>query len=377
MFTEAFFFNFIIDWKLQYLILFINYILIFRITKVTFQKHFVNLLMFLIIHGLIAYSIIWIPLNYMASQILGISVVGFYYYNFVKLYKINELINVYSNLAFWTATIGYFLYFFEIRIGNFGDPRFYSYFKEPAHYCIVVLPACYYYYKTKKYFKFLMIFSTLILSTSSLGYVGCGLLFLLPNLSLKRFGYFAIVTPFLCAAFYFVYINYPFFEMRVSETASNLKAAKTGKFDRDTNLSTYVLISNMYIAKNNIIEHPLGSGIGSHHHMHFNHYSSRMRPPEYLVTLGRHKDNSFDANSLFTRICSEFGLIGFTLLICFLFFAIKTFSSDKLFFAQGVVIYFLLKLFRDGTYFPPELFFFVWVFYFSYKEYIDSQERLI
>ena len=374
IFTEAFFFNFIIDWKLQYLILLINYILLFKVTKFTFEKNFVSILLFLIIHGIITYTIIWIPPNFMISQILGIAVVGFYYYNFVKLYKPIELITLYSKMAFWTAIIGYFLYFFEIRIGNIGDPRFYSYFKEPAHYCIVVLPACYFYLKTKKYFRFLVIFSTLILSTSSLGYVGCGLMFLLPNLTFKRIGYFLAITPVLAATFYYVYTEYPFFEMRVSETAENLKVINSGKFKNYTNLSTYILIANIYIAKNNIIEHPLGSGIGSHHFMYLNHYLKLMRPPEYLIIQGKQTDNSFDANSLFTRMSSEFGLFGIVFIIFLLTFATKTFQSDDLFFEQGVVIYFLLKLFRDGTYFPPELFFFAWVFYFSYKEYLQTKE---
>ncbi len=374
MFTEAFFFNFIIDWKLQYLILIINYILLFKITKLTFEKNFLYLLLFFLIHGLIAYTLIWIPLNYMISQILGIAVVSFYYYNFVKLYKPAELISAYVNTTFWVAVIGFYFYFFNINFGNFGEIRFHSIFKEPAHYCIVVLPACYYYLKTKKYFRFLVIFITLILSESSLGYVGCGLIFLLPNLTLKRVGYFVAITPVLFATFYYVYNNYPFFRMRVSETASSLKIINSGKFKNYTNLSTYVLISNIYIAKQNIIEHPLGSGIGSHHFMYLEHYLRLMRPPVYLVIQHKQTDNSFDANSLFTRICSEFGIIGFVFIIFLLTFAAKIYKTDDLFFAQGVVIYFLLKLFRDGTYFPPELFFFVWVFYFSYKDFLKTKE---
>lgn len=374
IFTEAFFFNFIIDWKLQYLILFVNYFILLRISKLTLEKKFLCLLLFLFAHGLIAYTIIWIPLNYMISQILGITVVGTYYYNFVKLYKPIELINVYLKIAFWVAVIGFPMYFFKINIGNEGEFRFHSIFKEPAHYCIVVLPACYYYFKTKKYLRFSIIFSTLIISQSSLGYVGCGLLFLLPNLTLKRIGYFVAITPIIFITFYYVYTEYPFFQLRVSETASSLKVINSGKFKNYTNLSTYVLISNLYIAKKNILEHPLGSGIGSHHFMYLEHYLKLMSPPEYLVIQKKQTDNSFDANSLFTRICSEFGLIGLIFILYMLSFAVKTYKSDSLFFSQGIVIYFLLKLFRDGTYFPPEIFLFVWLFYFTYKEVLEKNK---
>ena len=374
IFTEAFFFNYIIDWKLQYLILFINYFLLLKISKLTLEKKFVYLLLFLFAHGLIAYTIIWIPLNYMASQVLGITIVGAYYYNFVKLYKPIELINAYLKIAFWVAVIGFPLYVFKINIGNEGEFRFHSIFKEPAHYCIVVLPACYYYFKTKKYFLFSIIFISLIISQSSLGYVGCGLMFLLPNLTLKRISYFVAITPVLCATFYYVYTEYPFFQLRVSETASSLKVINSGEFKNYTNLSTYVLISNLFIAKKNIIDHPLGSGIGSHHFMYLEHYLKFMSPPEYLIIQNKQTDNSFDANSLFTRICSEFGIIGIIFMLYMLSFAIKTYKNDGLLFSQGIVIYFLLKLFRDGTYFPPEIFLFVWVFYFSNKEFLEKNK---
>jgi hypothetical protein len=374
IFTEAFFFNYIIDWKLLYLIIFVNFFLILKYKNLKFNTYFIALLVFFFVHGAICYTLIKIPYNFMLSQILGIAVVGTYFYNFVKLYKPIEIINVYCKMAFWVAVIGYPLYFLDIHVGNVGDNRFYSFFKEPAHYAIVVLPACYYYFKEKKYFRFFTIFSTIIISSSSLGYVGCGLLFLLPNLTLKRIGYFAIVTPFLIATFIYVYSNFEFFKMRVEETYSSLKVVNTGKFDNYTNLSTYVLISNAYIAKKNIVDHPFGSGIGSHHFMHTQHYLKEMRPPAYLVTQNKQTDNSFDANSLFTRICSEFGLFGFIGIVLALFFVAKAYNHKELYFAQGIVIYFLLKLFRDGTYFPPEFFFFIWIFYFSYKDFITNKQ---
>lgn len=373
IFTEAFFFNFIIDWKLQYLILFSNYILLLRITSIKLEKNFVYLVLFFFVHGLIAYAIIWIPINYMLSQILGIAIIGVYYYNFVKIYKPIELIKVYLKITFWVVLIGFPLYFFKINIGNEGEFRFHSIFKEPAHFCIVVLPACYYFLKTKQYFHFLIVFIALVLSESSLGYIGCGLIFLLPNLTLKRIGYFIAITPLLFATFYYVYTEYPFFKLRVSETTTSLNVINTGKFKNYTNLSTYVLISNLYIAKQNLIEHPLGSGIGSHHFMYVEHYLKLMNPPEYLVTQNKQTDNSFDANSLFTRICSEFGILGFVSILYILSIAFKTYKNDELYFSQGVIIYFLLKLFRDGTYFPPELFFFIWIFYFSYKNFKGNE----
>lgn len=364
IFTEAFFFNYIIDWKLFYLIIFINYYLIIQNYKtLKINIYFKYILIFFIIHGIFTYSLIGIPPNFMISQILGISIVALYFYNFVLLYKLEEIIKVYLKFVLIVALIGYPFYFLNI---NLNDGRLQSIFKEPAHYVIVVIPGCYYFFKNKEYFKFLVVFGTLILSSSSLGYLGCALIFLLPNLTLNRIKYLAITLPFLFIAFNYTYKNYEFLQIRVDDTIENLKVINSGKFNNETNLSSYLIIANAFIMKENVKDHPLGSGIGSHHYMHHNKYIQKVRPPEYLVTLKRHKDNSFDANSLFNRICSEFGIIGLGFILYIIFVTSKVYKYN-LYFSQGIFIYFLLKLFRDGTYFPPEMFFFIWLIYFEIK----------
>jgi hypothetical protein len=307
----------------------------------------------------------------MISQILGIAVIGTYFYNFTALFKPIEIVRVYGKMCVYVALIGYVLHFLGI---NYVDGRLNIIFKEPAHYVIVVIPACYYYLKTKKYLSFAIIFGTLILSNSSLGYIGCGLLFLIPNLTLKRIGYLVGLLPVVAIVFYYAYTELPFFRLRVDDTYSSLNVINTGKFEPYTNLSSYVLISNMFIAKKNIADHPLGSGIGSHHYMHTEIYSKQMRTPKYIRIEHKQFDNSFDANSLFTRICSEFGFIGMFLVFFVLYKASNCYKYPDLYFAQGIFIYFLLKLFRDGHYFPPELFFFIWLFYFTVKEHYKTIE---
>ncbi|MFC4738424.1 O-antigen ligase family protein [Flavobacterium ponti] len=309
----------------------------------------------------------------MLSQILGIAVVGTYYYNFVRINDVNNLIKTYVNIALFIAIIGFPLYFLGINFNTYNDPRFYSILKEPAHYVILVLPACYYYFKTKKYISFFIIFITLIISNSSLGYIGCGLIFILPNLNRKRLIYLSATVPFVIISFIYTYNNFEFFKLRVDDTVENLKVIKTGKFKEDTNLSSYVMLANIYIMKENIKEHPFGSGIGSHHYMHTKKYLKTMRPPQYLRSQKRHTDNSFDANSLFNRMLSEFGVIGLIFIIISFILFYNCFTSSDYIFSQGLVIYFILKLFRDGHYFPPELFFFIWIFYFSF---IKSKSNL-
>jgi len=371
IFTEAFFFNFIIDWKLLYAIIIINYCLLLRLGKLKINKYFALIMSGVFVHAIIVNLIIGIPPNYMFSQIIGITIIGTYYYNFIPLFDKEDIIKVYVKMCFYAAIIGYIFYFLNI---NLNDGRLQSIFKEPAHYVIVVIPACYYFMKQKQYAFFLTLFGTLILSNSSLGYIGCALMFIMPNISLKRMVYLVCLLPIVFGSFYYIYNNYTFFKMRVEETYESLNVINTGKFKEDTNLSSYALISNLFVAKNNITEHPFGTGIGSHLYMHNKVYLKKMRPPEYLRVQHLQAINATDANSLFTRIVSEMGVLGFLLVVVLMYKASKIYSAEELIMAQGIFIYFILKLFRDGHYFPPELYFFIWYFYYSFQDYNRKKE---
>ncbi|RKS26395.1 O-antigen ligase-like membrane protein [Flavobacterium endophyticum] len=376
IFTEAFFFNFIIDWKLLYLIIIVNYFLIIRIQKtIRFNKYFIFIILGLLIHGLITNIIIGVPINYMFSQLIGITIIATYYYNFTTLYDRNEIIEVYTKLSLIVAAIGYPMWLLNINVND--GIRLQSIFKEPAHYVIVVLPACYYFLKTKRYWPFLIILGTIILSSSSIGYFGIGLMFILPNITFKRIKYLFIITPILVGAFVYVYSNYEFFKLRADDTYKSLNAFNTGKFEEYTNLSTYAILSNAFVAKENVSDHPLGSGIGSHYYMHTQQYIKDLRIPPYIIINDSKEINAKDACSLFLRMCSDLGIIGFLFIVVVLVYVSKAYRNNKLIFAQAVVIYLLLKLFRDGHYFPPEMYFFIWLLYFELKDYGKSKNNLI
>ena len=367
IFSEGFFFNFIIDWKLLYLIIFVNYFLIIKYKTLRVNKTFLIVIASLLAHAILCYTIIQIPPNYFISQLLGITITGLYFYNFFLVADLSKVTKLYLSLSVYIAILGLIFYFLRLNPFAYFDNEFrlMSIFKEPAHYVVVVLPACYFFLRSKLFLKFFILFISIILSESSLGYIGCGMMFIFPFLNLKKLKYLLIAVPLILTVFFYTYKNFESFQMRVDDSMDNLTVLKNGKFDESTNLSSYVMLSNLYITKQNIIEHPLGSGIGSHHYMFTTRYHKTMRPPNYINKLGHKFDNSFDANSLFTRISSEFGIIG---IICVIFFLIRSFSvsfSNSNFILQGILIYFLLKLFRDGTYFPPELFFFIWMFYFT------------
>jgi hypothetical protein len=382
IFTEGLFFNLIIDWKLLYLIILVNYVVLLKYYKtIKINIYFKYIVGFLFIHAAICYTIIGIPPNYMLSQLLGMSIVGVYFYNFVSIYKTEEIIAVFLSIALFVAILAYPLYFLNFHPFKHHDNEFrlMSIFKEPAHYAVVALPACYFYLKKRSYFRFLIIFGTLILTNSTLGYLGCALMFIIPNLSLKRIGYFIATIPIMVGIFYYVYSEYPFLKLRVDDTYETLNSVNTGKFKEYTNLTTYSILSNVFIAKENFIEHPLGTGIGSHFYVYNTIYKKNMRPPEYLRIQNLHNSNSTDANSLFVRMVSEMGVFGLFLIAFLMYWAAKSFTlnSSELFFAQGVFIYLLLKLFRDGHYFTPELYLFIWLLYFEIKLALKTKESLL
>jgi hypothetical protein len=378
IFTEAFFFNFIIDWKLFYLIILTNFILIAKHFGLRYSKRFFLLLGAISMHAIICCTTLLIPPNYFLSQILGITITSLYFYNVIPLIPMEHIRKVYVNLCFYSAIIGYIFYFLKIdTLAHFKNEfRLMSIFKEPAHYVVVVIPACYYYFKTKNYLRFFVVFISIVLSESSLGYIGCALMFLLPYINFRKLLYLVAISPILGIIFYYTYKNVDTFKLRVDETMENLNAVNNGKFDEYTNLSSYVFLSNLYITKQNFSEHPLGSGLGSHHHMYINHYYKNMRAPEYLKFLNHDKDNSYDANSLMNRMVSEFGILGILLVVFLLIKAYKKSFKTNDFLLQGIFIYFLLKLFRDGTYFPPELYFFVWLFILSNPQKPDQEKVL-
>lgn len=371
IFTEGLFFNFIIDWKLIYLIILSNYVIMIKYYKLKLNNYFILLLIALFVHGVVTNLFIGIPPNFMLAQLIGMSIMGIYYYNFVSLYNLDDIINLYVKISFYVAVIGYVFYFLNFHplahIPN--ETRLMSIFKEPAHYAVVVMPACFYYFKIKNYFRFFILFGTLILSNSSLAYIGCALIFIIPNLSLKRLGYFVAIVPVIVGVFYYIYTEYPFLKLRVDDTYETLNSVNSGKFKEQTNLSSYAILSNMFIAKENVMDHPFGSGIGSHLYVHNTIYSKGMRAPEYLRKQNLEDTNATDANSMFIRIVSEMGILGLILILSLMYLASKSFSfnTNQMFFAQGVFIYLLLKLFRDGHYFPPEFYLFVWVLYFGLK----------
>jgi hypothetical protein len=131
------------------------------------------------------------------------------------------------------------------------------------------------------------------------------------------------------------------------------------------NLSTYFLFSNLYVTRRTFAVHPiLGTGLGSNEVVHAEYIGSAPGMAFFIGNLAYNASNR-DAGSLFLRITAEFGLVGIVA-VAFLLYRYRP-SEEEPYAAIGfaVLLYLFLKLFRNGHYFTPEMYFFIWSYVFS------------
>jgi hypothetical protein len=163
--------------------------------------------------------------------------------------------------------------------------------------------------------------------------------------------------------------------MRIKQTYESLEAVKTGEFEKYTNLSSYAVLSNLFITRQNLLEHPLGTGLGSYRHQ-YDFYFNKMSPPPYLIPQDLHKINRDDSSSLFLRLFSDLGLFALLFFGIFCLTGLKLMSGNN-FIRQGTLFYLILKLIREGHYFPPEFYFFLMIFLKDFDEDTISTKSLL
>jgi hypothetical protein len=375
LFTEDFYFHYGIDLKLYYLILISNFFLFAYYNKVTIHKNLFIMIGFLAIHGLISYVWLQHPIKSLIAQLLGISISSIYYYNFIKNYGVEKVFKVYLDFALLIALLA--IPMFYLQINSFSEFRLNGILTEPAHYAAIMLPATYVFLRDKKYLRLGIIFVTIFLSKSSIGYIGLGLILILPLLKTKYFVKYAwIVFIIIGSSSYYLSTqwNKPIDEnksnvlvRRLKQTTKSLSAIYTGKFEKHTNLSTYAFLSNSFITQKIVLDKPFGTGLGSYQY-EYDRYYSLIKPPPYLVELKQSKINKTDANSLFLRMLADLGIFAVLIFIYVGYRSYKLFSSEKKIIQQSTFFYLIVKLIREGHYFSPEFYFFLFIFLKDFDE---------
>ena len=375
LFTEDFVFHWIIDWKLFYVIVLSNFILIATRKKLTIKRNIIVLILFLFVHGAIFYFWFQNPIKSLFAQLMGISISSIYYYNFLKNYGTKLAFRKYLEVAIFIAVLAIPMYFLNINV--FMQNRLNGILSEPAHYAAIMLPATYAFLRNKNYLKLIIILITIFLSKSTIGYIGLVLILLLPLLKEKhliRYSWIVIILIGTSTYYISTQWNNPIDEnesnvlvRRLKQTNESLSAAFTGKFEEHTNLSTYAFLSNTFISREIFTTKPLGTGLGSYPY-EYDKYYSLMKPPPYLVELEQSKINRTDANSLFLRMLADLGIFAIFIFIYFAYRSITLFRNDKKVFQQSSFFYLILKLVREGHYFPPEFYFFLLIFLKEFDE---------
>ena len=361
VFSESLFFRFYIDFKIFYILVFINFIIFSFSNKFHFSKTISRVLLVLLLIGFYTILIGENTTVRLISQLVGIFFVSNYFYSFFNIIdvKIEKIFKFYSHTALVISIYGIIQSVILSIINNELIPVK-GILLEPAHFAAIVLPSCYYFYKSSSNSHnnlfFLIVLIAIIFSFSSIGYLGVlfGVILLPNKLTFKRI----ITTAFFIFIIFSVLIQYVNqFEVRTKDTIDSISNQNLG----GVNLSTYALLSNLYVAVNSFTNHPIiGSGIGSHlisHNKYIDSIEGVDSFSEEFVNL-----NAQDANSLFLRVLSETGLLGILLVF---YFIVKNFSSENNIISKAILIYFFCKLFREGHYFSPELYFFVFAYYYN------------
>ena len=355
----------IIDIKLFYFFLITNSLILILNNRIKLHVYLLALIAFFFIHGLITYTLYDTPYIYLIKQIFGISAVAVYYYNVFRLFNHKILLNIYLNLTIVFCIIA--LVFYPFGILDKEEFRMDGLMSEPSKFVIVNLPALFYFLKKNKYGHSLVLLLGLVFAQSSVGYIGVllimSILFLRKN-TIKYLGF--TVIPIVIFV-YFLSKN-ELFQDRYVSTVENLRVLETGEFSHDTNLSTFALLKNAHITKNNFLDHPFGTGLGSFVHWH-DKYIQDLKLPPYIHIIEFQDINSEDANSMLLRMTSDLGLFGLLIFLGFILLGIIAFFTNydiekkTIFF--GMYIYFTLKFMRMGHYFNEEMYFFLYLLIFS------------
>lgn len=376
IFTESFFVHYGIDWKLFYIILISNsFILGYKYT-LKIHKNLLILLGFFLLHGFLMFLLFSNPLPSLIAQLLGISVSSIFYYNLYRIYTFQPLVEVYKRIAFALAILAIPMFYFKINTFVFN--RLNGILTEPAHYAAIMLPALYLFFRKGAYFKAGIVLLTIFLTKSSVGFIALVFMLLVPLVKLKYFVRYSIIA-IVILLFSGIYIASKWDEKidenksnkivrRLKQTQDSFNAVHTGKFNPDTNLSSYAFLSNLFVTKEIVLNNPFGMGLGSYRHEYDKVYP-KLSPPEYLITLKQSTINRTDANSLLFRMLADLGVFGLLIFIYFLYRSIKIFGKDGKQAQQSSFFYLITKLIREGHYFSPEFYFFVFLFLDGSDEY--------
>lgn len=321
--------------------------------------------------------------------------------------KIISILRIYNNLAVITILLailqivifiltkytflpqnllsGYPTYTFESEIFNL-IPRAPSFFSEPAHYSMFLLPSVYIsiLHLTNKFeytllmskYKAVFLVLGMVFTFSIVGYISmiiCLTSVFLKRDQVKKYNFRKYLIAFSFTTILLLLI----LSSPLSNKFTSLFNQSISQSDYNyttSDLTGFALVSNTLVASKSLVStYFLGSGFNSHSKNYDLYIGHNFTDKQIIMEL-----NKEDAGSLYLRILSELGFPGLILFFSFLYkFKIKPNVLPKQSIYKFVNTLSLLMILcyclRQGSYLSVFFLFFSSLYYYSYIEFIRTR----
>lgn len=322
--------------------------------------------------------------------LVGIHFVGYYTFFTSKVVSINDVWQKYLKFCEIIGYVGVFqggmMLVLQINPFSFvnalphevqadGIIRLHAFFGEPGYLASFLIP--YIIYSITNYSdidkkKFFITFFVFIATFAAAAFavIFVYVIYRLINSKYKVFSY-------VCAVLLVTYVSMEISGVSedndksgISEPLVKIEESFKAFSDMDPylfeslNASTYATMTNLWVAIN-APSRILGTGIGTHEQSY-----TQLYPPSTYKNYGL---NMQDAYSLFTRVFSEFGVVGLMVLFFLLY---KGFNKSNII-NVSCFFYILSLLIRGGHYTINGVFFFALIYYFTSKRYKEDEQYAV
>lgn len=333
----------------------------------------------LLIHFCVTNYFVGYPIGKFIQQFILLLLLSVSYYQFFLNYvpDLNRLWDKYIRFCVFLSYFGLIQFLFYILVNiditffiSFIDYapqqsyRLRSYFLEPGYFATFIIPAVSYCFLQKDYWRqhkrrVIILVTALLLTFATIGYFVMFFFFVYRYKKIiLKYCYFLMVPIVMFVLFVLNYstesqdMNSSWKAM-VTKTSESINAFSDfePEYFEVLNLSTYALLTNLWVAN----EAPCrltGTGLGTH---------------EINYEMGYQSDffqyglNQTDAYSLFTRLYSEFGIIG-VFLVIYLLFKYRNINNPI---NVAILVVFISYFIRGGHYFIYGVVFYAYLFYYT------------
>lgn len=289
-----------------------------------------------------------------------------WFYKYVSLVYILSLIGIVQFVIMSVTQVDIFPYTLDGMVTQ-NSGRLHAMLMEPGAFTAFSIPAAAYVFLTPGYMKQERMKSLVILTAFILTLTTSMVVAVVIILFLKFYRYFkylrwglvacCIVGTFWCinnrdilaSSEYFANPKLKAIQEKITQTLSVVENAEPEDFELLT-ASSYAILTNYWVAFNAPCR-LLGTGLGTHAQNYEHMYKSG------FSGYGLNKE---DAYSMFARLYSEFGILGFCL---YTFFLIRYYNKNNII-SLCLIVFFISYLIKGGNYTLYGTAFFHVIYYF-------------